>query len=155
VQWPRSKERKALISDLPKNGKYRTVFLTTDAANALKKLKHAMKRESGLVFSQDGQTLISYRAIQYRYNKAFQRAGLKWQSTHIMRHTFATDFLRRVGDALPLQGQLGHSKLSQTQHYAKLVQETVKKGVNSYDLSLQDNNVIPFPPPKASAGNGW
>jgi site-specific recombinase XerD len=42
------------------------------------------------VFHINGRPL-TYREIQYRYNKALLKAGLgdKYSSTHIMRHTMA------------------------------------------------------------------
>lgn len=50
------------------------------------------------MFHQNGVPL-SYREIQYRYNKALKKAGLddKFSSTHIMRHTMANMVRSQLG----------------------------------------------------------
>ena len=42
---------------------------------------------------------MTYRTIQYRYNKALKKAGLnhKFASTHIMRHSMANLVRERLG----------------------------------------------------------
>ena len=84
-------------------------------------------RSKGLVFSEDGLNPAPYRVIQHYYDKAFLSAGLKWRSTHILRHTFATDFLEKTGNKLALQGLLGHSSSRQTDHYAKITDSVIKQ----------------------------
>ncbi|MCT4642797.1 MAG: site-specific integrase [Bacteriovoracaceae bacterium] len=51
-----------------------------------------------LVFHIEGKPL-SYRQIQYHYNKALKKAGLshKFSSTHIMRHTMANMVRSKLG----------------------------------------------------------
>ncbi|PMJ92834.1 tyrosine-type recombinase/integrase [Vibrio sp. 10N.261.55.A7] len=40
------------------------------------------------------------------------------QATHVLRHTFATNFMRNGGNILDLKEALGHSKIEQTMVYA-------------------------------------
>ncbi|MGD8230758.1 phage integrase [Vibrio sp. TRT 1302] len=40
------------------------------------------------------------------------------QATHVLRHTFATEFIRRGGNILDLKEALGHTKIEQTMTYA-------------------------------------
>lgn len=42
----------------------------------------------------------------------------KGQATHVLRHTFATDFMRKGGNILDLKQALGHSKIELTMIYA-------------------------------------
>lgn len=40
------------------------------------------------------------------------------QATHVLRHTFATEFMRKGGNILDLKEALGHTKIEQTMTYA-------------------------------------
>ena len=42
----------------------------------------------------------------------------KGQATHVLRHTFAKDFMRKGGNILDLKAALGHSSIEQTMIYA-------------------------------------
>jgi integrase len=50
--------------------------------------------------------------------RAFRLAGLPYSGWHILRHTFATSFLRNNGNLVLLQNILGHSNVTQTSRYA-------------------------------------
>jgi integrase len=41
---------------------------------------------SGLVFRGDDGGFLGYRWVQYRYDQTFERLGLPYRSTHVMRH---------------------------------------------------------------------
>lgn len=58
-----------------------------------------------------------------RFDDALDRAGIelpKGQSTHVLRHTFASHFVMNGGSLLVLQKILGHSTLAMTMRYAHL-----------------------------------
>jgi integrase len=43
--------------------------------------------ETGLVFRDpESGSFWPYRAVQYRFNRAFEKAGMPYTSTHVMRH---------------------------------------------------------------------
>jgi integrase len=153
VQWSRRKGRQTLISPLTKTGKSRQIYVTEHALVMLKKWALQCGRSKGLVFSHDGSNPVTYSSIQHYYDKAFAFAGLKWSSTHILRHTFATDFLEKTGNKLALQGQLGHSSSRQTEHYAKITDSVIKAGVKAYDKQLQGSNVVRLFSPKNGSEN--
>lgn len=57
------------------------------------------------------------------FRKAVERSGIELpdgQLTHVLRHTFASHFLKNGGDILALQRVLGHSDLKVTMRYAHL-----------------------------------
>lgn len=137
VQWGRGKGRESVISGLTKTGDSRVVPLIDSVISSLSEWKELSQRSSGLVFSEHGFAALSYRSIQYEYTKAFKALGIQATSTHILRHSFATDFLLKTQNQLALSKVLGHRNLKQTEHYAKITATTVADGVREYNQMLQ------------------
>lgn len=136
VQWARKKGRATLVSPLTKTGEPRLIYGTEQVIEALRKWKEISGRNHGLVFSHNGFSPLSYRSVQHHYNAVFSSLGMKWTSTHIMRHSFATDFLQATGDQHALQGQLGHKSARQSEHYAKVTESLVRSGMKEYEKSF-------------------
>jgi site-specific recombinase XerD len=71
----------------------------------------------GLFVSRSGKALHT-RDVQRMVDKVAQLALLKRKITpHMLRHTYATRFLRRGGDLATLQHLMGHANLSTTARY--------------------------------------
>lgn len=107
--WAESK-RFVRLKETPKNGEERVVYLNNRMTQILKRRKEQksnilceFKREStgerlNFVFEIDGQP-VTYRAIQYNYNKALKKAGLfsQFKSTHILRKAMANIVRQEMG----------------------------------------------------------
>lgn len=93
-------------------------------------------------------------AILRRHAKA---AGIEGRVTpHTLRHTCATDLLRRGADLRHIQEMLGHKKLDTTQRYAHVVREELKRAYEKSHprerLPLDEACFEPWPGPPAEPG---
>lgn len=86
-----------------------------------------------------------FRSSYDMFGKAVKDAGIKLvkgQSTHVLRHTFASHFMMRGGNILALQKILGHSSLTMTMRYAHLSPEHLQEAVqlNPLENRALDNS---------------
>ena len=70
------------------------------------------------------QSPLAPDGVKSAFRRIFQRAGIK-AGPHSLRHTFATQYLRRGGKTWALQRILGHSRVSTTEIYLHLVNDDV------------------------------
>lgn len=150
VQWKRRKGSETYIQPYTKTGGARLAWITEPLKVVLKQWK-ALSRDEGLIFSCDGIEPYSYRAIQYAFDLAFKAAGIKWSSTHILRHTFSTEFLSHTRDFISLASILGHANTRMTEHYAKTTGSMALESFRKYEMESSGklDNVLSF---KEAAG---
>lgn len=123
-----------------KGRKARTVFLTDPAVNWLKRyiglrrdnFKPLFVRYSGKSMDQndsDGKSLrLNPRSVQRMIKKYALQAGIAVDVTpHVLRHSFATNILKKGADIRSVQELLGHSNISTTQIYTHLTNQDLKK----------------------------
>jgi integrase len=104
-----------------KGKRFRKVPLNAACRDLLRKmiLNGRAKQPNSLVFPD-----VSYHAItRKRFKNILLKSGcdeaLKRRATfHCLRHTFASEFMRRGGNIYELQKVLGHSSVTQTEKYA-------------------------------------
>jgi len=138
VCWSRLKGRPTFISPLTKTSEARLVSIPQAVLHQLKQLSLRSGRAKGLVFSHDGFKPLEYRSIQYHYDRILKGIGSEWRGTHIMRHSFSTDYLEKTKNPKALQGQLGHRTAEQTSHYAKITDMMKQDGMADYDKSFSE-----------------
>lgn len=139
VHWARIRTRKTCVFPATKTGKIRPFFINDrNLLDELRNWRLQSGRSDGVVFSVNGVDPIGYRAIQYRFNRAFRGLRIEYRSTHILRHSFGTDFLEKTKNPLALQQLLGHSDIQQTQHYAKTTDVVVEEAVKSYGKTFEN-----------------
>ena len=74
-----------------------------------------------LLFLQDDGLLITYSTLKMMFTRLSVKAGIPRLHIHLLRHTFATQYLLSGGDAFMLQRILGHSTLEMTRRYVDMV----------------------------------
>jgi integrase/recombinase XerD len=121
------KERRIEIYEGEKNRLGRVVYLSDDAAVALRKwLKERNTWEDYLIYSRGRTDTMSYSTARVIFQRYIVKAGLsdKGYSLHTLRHTFATEFLNAGMRLECLQVLLGHRSIEETRRYARLTDKT-------------------------------
>jgi site-specific recombinase XerD len=82
---------------------------------------------SELMFpTRDGGKWEQRNALRSHYC-LLKRLGLPRSGFHLLRHTFATQYLRNGGDVVRLSIVLGHSEVSTTMKYLHLLTEDLQR----------------------------
>jgi integrase/recombinase XerC/integrase/recombinase XerD len=94
-----------------------------------------------LFVSSSGRSM-TVNALQQLVNRAAVRAEIPRVHAHLLRHTFATNYLvREVGDPVRLQQILGHTSLEMVRRYvahANIQQSLIERRASPMDLIVQD-----------------
>ena len=107
------KKRKVISSNRKKTDENFITLLLPDAEKILIKYDYTLPIISNQKYNDYLKVLASYAGINKRL------------TTHTARHTYATYLLNRGISISTVARTLGHSKINQTQHYAKLLGKTV------------------------------
>lgn len=82
---------------------------------------------SNLVFtSLDGKKPLCARWLRKMVKRVAETAGLDKVHPHTLRHTFATDLLRKTKNLRLVQKAMGHSDISTTTIYTHIVDEELE-----------------------------
>ena len=101
--------------------------------------------EDRLFLCIDG-SLMTDNTIKLIFARMASRAGVARLHIHLLRHTFATRYLKNGGDVFTLQRILGHSTLEMTRRYVDMVamESVVKqKRLTAMDWLLLDRKPGP------------
>ncbi len=84
------------------------------------------------VFRSPGQSdePVTVRALQKRFTRLLSAVGIRGHSLHHCRHTYATNlYLASGGNLRLVQKQLGHRKVTTTQVYADVFDDTMQLAI--------------------------
>jgi site-specific recombinase XerD len=120
-----------------KGGKARVVFLSSRAADWLKKYLDEREDKYNPVFihhkgnpdptTPDEKMRLTPRSVQRMLKKYVKKIKLPVEATpHVLRHSFATDLLMAGADIRSVQEMLGHKNISTTQIYTHVTNKQLR-----------------------------
>lgn len=119
-----------------KGGKDRQLWFPEDLRDLLGEwLERRPETSEGWMFPTRSGNRTDPRSIRRTVKNYAEKAGISWHedvSPHTLRHSFATNLLRRTGNIRLVQKALGHADLSTTMIYTHIVDdelEAAMKGV--------------------------
>ncbi|MEI6080010.1 MAG: tyrosine-type recombinase/integrase [bacterium] len=140
VVWDRHRKF-SYLKEKPKNGEVRYCNINVTMKGSL--LRQYNVSKCSYVFQKDGQPL-TYRDIQYNYNKALKKCGLfpKYSSTHIMRHSMASITRKVTGSLDSTQAVTGHKDRRMVEHYAGSPDSRQKQAVTDVETYLNEKIIL-------------
>jgi len=113
-----------------KGGKDRQLWFPEDLRDLLGEwLERRPETDEGWMFPTRNGTKTNPRSIRRTVKNYAEKAGISWYedvSPHTLRHTFATNLLRRTGNIRLVQKALGHADLSTTMIYTHIVDDELE-----------------------------
>lgn len=128
------------IKVMGKGKKERAVYMSASVFKALYKYYSQQRPDvpSNYFFvHKDGRPLTRFY-FEHRMQVYVKKAGITVVCTpHILRYSFAIQFLRNGGDPFTLQQILGHSTMDMTRHYLKIANSDVEAKMKQYSPAEQ------------------
>lgn len=121
-----------------KGNKTRVVYYHSDELSMLLEKWKKRRPKSDYLFptirSASGKgKRIEPRQYRLQFDRYVEAAGLPdFVTSHVIRHSFSTDFLRRGGNVRTLQVILGHSSLATTEKYLHVTSQDVAVAMRGY-----------------------
>ena len=115
-----------------KGNKQRQVPIGSNAQKYLQRYIYHFRPEplfpekDNVFLTVEGKPLTD-NSLKLFFTRLKVRTGIKRLHAHLLRHTFATYYLRNGGDLLSLQKILGHSSLASVRTYLNLFATDIKK----------------------------
>jgi site-specific recombinase XerD len=118
-----------------KGKKDRTLWIGEADLKLLKKwLKYKAKLpESAFLFTTSDGKRLQDRYLRCMVKRLAQQAGIdKDVHPHMLRHTFATDLLRKTKNLRLAQKALGHAQITTTQIYTHIVDDELEGALKTF-----------------------
>lgn len=92
----------------------RTIPLSREALDILKRMKENEDVFSNVIFHDRNGDMLSYEKLRWWTQKACDEAGVSYYGQHVFRHTFATNCYEKGCDVKMLSRLLGHADVTIT-----------------------------------------
>lgn len=128
--------RRSLIVSRGKGGKPRVTFIDPITEKSIKEYHHKREVDSVFVFTNSFGKPLSRQYLSRMISETALRAGIKKRvSAHTLRHSFATNMLRKGARIEDVQPLMGHSNISTTRLYMHFTNEYLRE---RYDMFNKD-----------------
>lgn len=128
--------RRSLIVSRGKGGKPRVTFIDPLTEKSIREYHHKREVDSVFVFTNSFGKPLSRQYLSRMISETALRAGIKKiVSAHTLRHSFATNMLRKGARIEDVQPLMGHSNISTTRLYMHFTNEYLRE---RYDMFNKD-----------------
>lgn len=128
--------RSSLIVSRGKGGKPRVTFIDPLTEKSIREYHHKREVDSVFVFTNSFGKPLSRQYLSRMISETALRAGIKKRvSAHTLRHSFATNMLRKGARIEDVQPLMGHSNISTTRLYMHFTNEYLRE---RYDMFNKD-----------------
>lgn len=128
--------RRSLIVSRGKGGKPRVTFIDPLTEKSIREYHHKREMDSVFVFTNSFGKPLSRQYLSRMISETALRAGIKKRvSAHTLRHSFATNMLRKGARIEDVQPLMGHSNISTTRLYMHFTNEYLRE---RYDMFNKD-----------------
>jgi probable tyrosine recombinase xerC-like len=128
--------RRSLIVSRGKGGKPRVTFIDPLTEKSIREYHHKREVDSVFVFTNSFGKPLSRQYLSRMISETALRAGIKKRvSAHTLRHSFATNMLRKGARIEDVQPLMGHSSISTTRLYLHFTNEYLRE---RYDMFNKD-----------------
>lgn len=128
--------RRSLIVSRGKGGKPRVTFIDPLTEKSIREYHHKREVDSVFVFTSSFGKPLSRQYLSRMISETALRAGIKKRvSAHTLRHSFATNMLRKGARIEDVQPLMGHSNISTTRLYMHFTNEYLRE---RYDMFNKD-----------------
>lgn len=132
------------VMDSPKNNRIRIIPLTSELYRLL--IQRPIKK--GLVFAHpDGGHLRKSSWPWKALRRACKAAGLRPIGWHALRHTFASELVRRGAPIRAVQLLMGHATVQMTERYSHLAPSALQETISLLEKKESVSNQIIFGQP--------
>lgn len=130
-------QRPGVVVRRGKGGKWRYVRINRHCCRVIETFRswrqsvgESVDPEGPVFRAPGGEQPMTVRALQKRFARLLGVTGIQGHSLHHCRHTYATGlYLASGGDLRLVQKQLGHAKITTTQVYADVFDETMQAAI--------------------------
>lgn len=134
---------RSLIVSRGKGGKARVTFIDPATEVAISEYHHKREIDSIFIFTNSFGKPLSRQYLSRMISETAIRAGIKKRvSAHTLRHSFATNMLRRGARIEDVQPLMGHSNISTTRLYMHFTNEYLRERYDMFNKELDKTPAV-------------